>query len=62
MKDIQKALKDARDNQQKSKGRPMMIVCKTLKGKGLGDNVEDILSMHGKPLMGQMAEQAISLI
>ena len=40
----------------------MMIVCKTLKGKGLGDNVEDILSMHGKPLMGQMAEQAISRI
>lgn len=43
------------------KGKPMMVVCRTLKGKGLGPKVEDNLNMHGKP-MGANSDEAIQLI
>lgn len=46
---IIKGFNDARN----AKGRPTVLLAKTLKGKGLGDKIENQLDWHGKPLGGE---------
>jgi len=45
------ALKNANEHQ----GTPSFIICKTFKGKGAQDGIEDSVSWHGKPLGAKSA-------
>jgi transketolase len=44
----------------RGRGAPTAIVARTLKGKGLGDEVEGKEGWHGKPLPPDMAERVIA--
>lgn len=51
-----KALNEAKNSKN---GVPKAILCKTFKGKGLGTDIEDNVSWHGKPL-GAAGEKVIA--
>jgi len=53
------ALLAAYDEAARTKGRPTVVLARTLKGKDLGKNIEDQLDKHGKPLEGDDLKQAL---
>ena len=56
MKQVTAALRRA----TRGRGAPTAIVARTVKGKGLGDEVEGKEGWHGKPLPPDMAERVIA--
>src|SRR5262249_60654179 len=54
------ALLAAYEEAARTKGRPTVVLARTLKGKGLGKNIENQLDKHGKPLEGEDEKQAIA--
>lgn len=54
------ALLAAYDEAEKTTGQPTAVLACTLKGKGLGKNIEDQLDRHGKPLEGNDEKQALA--
>ena len=56
MKQVTTALRRA----ARGRGAPTAIVARTVKGKGLGDEVEGKEGWHGKPLPPDMAERVIA--
>lgn len=45
---------------ESTKDQPTVVLARTLKGKGLGKNIEDQLDRHGKPLEGEDEKQALA--
>jgi transketolase len=54
------ALLAAYNEAEKTKKQPTVVLARTLKGKGLGKNIEDQLDKHGKPLEGEDEKQALA--
>ncbi|HEX7958607.1 MAG TPA: transketolase, partial [Terriglobales bacterium] len=52
----------AYDEAARTKNRPTVVLARTLKGRGLGKNIEDQLDKHGKPLEGEDEKQALALL
>lgn len=55
------AILSALDKARKETKKPTAIICKTFKGKGLGEDIEDKLDWHGKDL-GNKADPIIETI
>lgn len=45
---------------ENTRNQPTVVLARTLKGKGLGKNIEDQLDRHGKPLEGEDEKQALA--
>lgn len=56
------ALLSAYDEAAKTKNQPTAVLARTIKGKGLGQNIEDQLDKHGKPLEGDDEKQALAAL
>lgn len=56
------ALLSAYAEAENTKGRPTMVLARTLKGKGLGKEIEDHNGFHGKPLEGDQEKQALAAL
>jgi len=56
------ALLGAYDRAAQTKGRPTVVLARTLKGKGLGNEIEDQLNRHGKALEGVEEKQALAAL
>src|SRR5215813_9128062 len=56
------ALLAAYEEAARTKGRPTVVLARTLKGKGLGKNIENQLDKHGKPLEGEDEKQALAAL
>jgi transketolase len=56
------ALLAAYEEAARTKGRPTVVLARTLKGKGLGKNIENQLDRHGKPLEGEDEKQALAAL
>jgi transketolase len=54
------ALLTAYAKAERTKGRPTVLLARTLKGKDLGKAIEDQLNRHGKALEGDEEKQALS--
>ena len=54
------ALLSAYAEAENTKGRPTVVLARTLKGKGLGKTVEDQPNHHGKPLEGDVEKEALA--
>lgn len=54
------ALLNAYAEAENTKGRPTMVLARTLKGKGLGKEIEDHNGFHGKALEGDQERQALA--
>ena len=54
------ALLAAYSEAQETRNKPTVVLARTLKGKGLGKNIENQLDKHGKPLEGEDEKQAIA--
>ncbi len=54
------ALLGAYAKAERTKGRPTVVLARTLKGKDLGKEIEDQLNRHGKALEGEEEKQALS--
>ncbi len=54
------ALLTAYAKAEKTKGRPTVVLARTLKGKDLGKDIEDQLNRHGKALEGEEEKWALS--
>jgi transketolase len=56
------ALLAAYDEAERTKNQPTVVLACTLKGKGLGKNIEDQLDRHGKALEGEDEKQALAAL
>jgi transketolase len=56
------ALLAAYKEAENTKNQPTVVLARTLKGKGLGKNIEDQLDRHGKPLEGEDEKQALAAL
>jgi len=54
------ALLAAYDEAANTKNQPTVVLARTLKGRGLGKNIEDQLDKHGKPLEGEDEKTALA--
>ena len=54
------ALLSAYAEAENTKGRPTVVLARTLKGKGLGKTIEDQPNQHGKALEGEVEKEALA--
>jgi transketolase len=56
------ALLAAYSKAEETRNKPTVVLARTLKGKGLGKNIENQLDKHGKPLEGEDEKQALAAL